>query len=90
MYAGRPRSQQPGVVGLGGPARPADGVLLVYAASDHALDALRSAMIDSLARHGHAVVAITRLRPLPSRDAPREAKREPFGFVDGISQPLMR
>jgi deferrochelatase/peroxidase EfeB len=77
----------------GGPTKGVDGVLLVYAATRLTLRTLRKEMAGALAKHGHQLVILIPLQPIP--DAPtskgrQKAKREPFGFVDGVSQPIMR
>ena len=78
----------------GGPRSEVEGVLLIYAPTQLSLRLLRKEMTAALARHGHAVVMYVPFRALPGRDASVEerhlAKHEPFGFVDGVSQPVIR
>jgi deferrochelatase/peroxidase EfeB len=78
----------------GGPQSHVDGVLLVYAPTRLELRRLRKRMSAALSANGHEVVMFVPLRALPDRDATsderRHAKREPFGFVDGVSQPIIR
>jgi deferrochelatase/peroxidase EfeB len=78
----------------GGPTQPVDGVLLLYAVSETAITDLRQRMETCLTDRGHRSVVDVEFVTLPDKDAPaRErdrAKLEPFGFVDGISQPIIR
>ncbi len=78
----------------GGPGREIDGVLLLYAESPAQLSELRDRMRDGLVRHGHDMVVEVPFVDLPDKDATEEqrrlAKLEPFGFVDGVSQPAIR
>jgi deferrochelatase/peroxidase EfeB len=78
----------------GGPQTSVDGILLIYAASPFTLSRLRKEMSAALSRHGHAVIMKVPFQTLPGRRASAAAKalakREPFGFVDGISQPVIR
>ena len=71
-----------------------DGVLLLYAKSPHELDRLRDLIVAMLHKHGHAVRRIVPFQTLPSTSqTPAEqlrVKSEPFGFLDGISQPVIR
>src|SRR6185436_11144642 len=71
-----------------------DGVLLLYGVSADALQGAQRAVGDELRAHGHRVVVEIPFVDLPERTAsPRDlklSKLEPFGFVDGISQPAIR
>jgi deferrochelatase/peroxidase EfeB len=71
-----------------------DGVLLLYAKSPHQLDQLREQIVAMLHKHGHAVRRLVPFQTLPSSgQTPGEQvriKSEPFGFLDGISQPVIR
>jgi deferrochelatase/peroxidase EfeB len=71
-----------------------DGVLLLYAKSPHELDQLREQVVAMLHKHGHAVrrtIAFQTLRNTGQTSAEQlRLKREPFGFLDGISQPIIR
>jgi deferrochelatase/peroxidase EfeB len=84
----------PGRWNWGGPETPVDGVLLLYAESPAALRKTHQAMDDGLAEHGHQRVVEVPLVDLPEKTASAEqrrlAKLEPFGFVDGVSQPAIR
>jgi deferrochelatase/peroxidase EfeB len=61
-----------------------DGVLLLYAKTPEQLDRLREQAAAMLRKHGHAV-----RRTVPFETLQR-TQHEPFGFVDGISQPVIR
>ena len=69
-------------------------MLLLYAPSDKALVALRDEMRRSLEAHGHNVSAQIRFKALEvdseSGRLKPSSKSEPFGFRDGISQPVIR
>jgi deferrochelatase/peroxidase EfeB len=74
---------------------PLDGVLLLYAPTRLALTRLRrrlTALLSSAS--GHELVFAIPFKTLPGRHASpeqqQEGKTEPFGFADGISQPLIR
>ena len=75
-------------------APPIDGVLLLYAKTPAELASLHDRMADLLQTHGHAIATVVPFRPLAGKEATAEeahaAKCEPFGFVDGISQPVIR
>jgi deferrochelatase/peroxidase EfeB len=78
----------------GGTGQPVDGVLLLYADSQGAMDTLRQNVETSLVGRGHRSVRSIPFVPLPGKDATAHehklAKLEPFGFVDGVSQPIIR
>jgi deferrochelatase/peroxidase EfeB len=78
----------------GGPRKPVDGVLLIYARDGETLEKLRNEMAAALASHSGVEVITIPLQTIPgpadSSSARRKAKHEPFGFVDGVSQPIMR
>jgi deferrochelatase/peroxidase EfeB len=71
-----------------------DGVLLVYGVSSDALARARHEIGELLRRHGHRAVVEVPFVDLPEKTASAEAikraKLEPFGFVDGVSQPAIR
>jgi Dyp-type peroxidase family len=85
---------------------PADAVLLVYGEDESARDALRARLDGLATRHGVRLVREVPLRDLPNQgktkieaDAaasgnaqhnPPRNDPEPFGFADGISQPLIQ
>jgi Dyp-type peroxidase family len=67
----------------GGPETPAiDGLILLYAGTAQLLDERQGALAQQLALAGARAIAV--LDTLERQD------REPFGFHDGISQPLIR
>jgi Dyp-type peroxidase family len=66
----------------GNEARPVDAVFVIHAESEADVKALASAIEDS----SSAVVARVAFEPRAEKG---DVQREPFGFVDGISQPLI-
>lgn len=62
--------------------RTADAMLLLYAASDADVDALAVAQRARAERHGGAVIADER--------SSAWGGHEPFGFADGLSQPVIK
>ena len=78
----------------GKPEDGIDGVLLLYARTADGLEELRRHATTLLQKHGHAVRRTIPFRPLPGADKSQlqrfRVKHEPFGFVDGISQPVIR
>jgi len=71
----------------GGPGTETDAVVLVYAADQAGHDQALGAQLAALAGAGHQVVRQVKLADVPPRG---ELIREPFGFVDGISDPKIR
>lgn len=71
-----------------------DAVLLLYGVTSAALDSARRDVAAQLHGHGHRVVMEIPFVDVPEKTAPvqeiTQAKLEPFGFVDGISQPAIR
>ncbi|MCU1383190.1 MAG: hypothetical protein JWL71_1887 [Acidobacteria bacterium] len=71
-----------------------DGVLLLYGVTSDALERTRRAVGEQLRAHGHRAVMEIPFVDLPDRTATTreitQAKLEPFGFVDGVSQPAIR
>src|SRR5258705_7049472 len=84
----------PGGWEWGGPQVPVDGVLLLYAKTREALAKTRADMEISLSSRRHRIVIEVPFVDLPEKTATdqeiRLAKLEPFGFVDGVSQPAIR
>ena len=78
----------------GKPGEGIDGVLLLYAKTPHELDQLRERTVALLNNYGHFVRRTVPFQSLPSTEqTPAEQlreKSEPFGFLDGISQPVIR
>ncbi len=62
-----------------------DVALLVYGTSPQALAQLQARITQQAAQHGHA-----RLHQIDLKEIPENKKsEEPFGFVDGVSQPVI-
>jgi deferrochelatase/peroxidase EfeB len=78
--------------GAGGNAL--DAVLLLYGVTPDALESARRGIGEQLRAHGHRAVMEIPFVDLPDRTATAQeitqAKLEPFGFVDGVSQPAIR
>ncbi|HEX7758526.1 MAG TPA: hypothetical protein VF459_03435, partial [Caulobacteraceae bacterium] len=71
----------------------ADAVLILLAKDPAALADLTASVRASLAEHGCFEVTAIPMTPQPVRpegDRGYAPKREPFGFADGISQPIIR
>jgi deferrochelatase/peroxidase EfeB len=87
-------ASEPGHWTWGSAGHPVDGLLLLFAASESDLTRLRSELAQGLTTRGHRVVADVHFTTLPEPTASVEekhkAKLEPFGFVDGVSQPAIR
>lgn len=64
---------------------PADALLLVYGVTPFDQEAAEGALLRAATKLGHTVTHSLALTPLFSAPA-----REPFGFADGISQPVIR
>lgn len=77
----------------GGPDNLIDGVLLLYAGSQDVLSSYRQELIAGIEAAGVTVIHEVTPTPLP-RPGPGETAvqtvREPFGFADGISQPIIK
>jgi deferrochelatase/peroxidase EfeB len=71
----------------GGKETAVDAVMLIYAREKGHFDDLVSARIGAAQNAGHTVVYQVRFAPNPPRGKPVV---EPFGFVDGISDPVIR
>lgn len=67
---------------------PVDAVALIYAESAEALQGLGGQLTQEARHFGHEIVQQVRLRPPPADRA--EISREPFGYADGVSQPVIR
>jgi Dyp-type peroxidase family len=71
----------------GGRQNPVHAELLIYAKTPAALQAAEAREASRLEQHGLRPAARVRLKELPPLG---EVVREPFGFVDGISQPAIK
>ncbi len=71
----------------GGDKHPVDAALLLYAPSAEDLQIIIDEEIKILEDQGGKIVKSVPMETLPPRGTPI---REPFGFVDGVSQPIMR
>ena len=69
----------------GGPVHPVDALLVLYDKYDWRLRDRLKAMAAGLGDFGHTVVSTVRHLPLANG-----RMSEPFGFTDGVSQPLVR
>ncbi|MFG1215254.1 hypothetical protein V5F72_10680 [Xanthobacter flavus] len=83
----------------GGPSNEIDAMLLVYAADPATLEAEVAARTTELTAAGGALAHTVTPTPLPTGPAQarenagksaRQLVREPFGFADGISQPIVK
>jgi len=63
-----------------------DGAALLYAKDKEKLEAAAARFVEGLRKFGHGVVLRIPLKCAP----PRVKREEPFGFRDGISQPVIR
>lgn len=77
----------PGEWWWGGPKNKADALLNVYARSDEILEQQIDRHRAQLPRFGIEVIWEILLDKIPAKNTP---VREPFGFTDGISQPIVR
>ncbi len=67
-----------------GADRQHDAALLIYGVSDAAVAALSAKVRASAEAHGHRIAVVLPLRPVPAE------VHEVFGFLDGVSQPVIR
>ncbi|WP_407520397.1 Dyp-type peroxidase [Methylobacterium oryzisoli] len=75
----------------GGPSTTVDAVLLLYADTEATRDAEAASLAAAIAETGGAVIHRVDPGPLPASEGDAvKAVREPFGFVDGVSQPIVR
>ena len=71
----------------GGPDNPADAIIFLYADSPDHLATQEKLCRNALAGCGQVIYRLL-TNPLPRKDG--LPIKEPFGFTDGISQPIMR
>lgn len=71
----------------GGPHCEVDAIVLLYARSKDRLDENVERHRALLDQYGHTPIREIKLSELPAGSEPL---REPFGFIDGISQPIIR
>ncbi len=72
---------------------PTDGALLLYAESAKILTAQRRDVEKTLKTHGGTVlhsITLSALDLTPGSNGRQKSSIEPFGFADGISQPIIR
>jgi deferrochelatase/peroxidase EfeB len=65
----------------------ADAVMLIYAVDHETLSALVETRTEEFAKAGHEITYEIVFEPVPERPHPTI---EPFGFVDGVSDPVIR
>ncbi len=71
----------------GAPERQVDAIVALYGADPSTLAALEDEQRAAAAQFDVAIARELAFKPLPARNEPI---REAFGFVDGISQPVLR
>lgn len=71
----------------GGPKVPVDAALMIYAPDAATLAATIERESEALTKNGGRIIHALPLKELPPRGTPF---RENFGFVDGVSQPVIR
>jgi Dyp-type peroxidase family len=75
----------------GGPGKACDAMLALYAQSEEALSDLIGKHVRKLKDAGCNVMPQINLQPRPDRcSTEQKYSTEPFGFRDGVSQPLLR
>jgi deferrochelatase/peroxidase EfeB len=72
----------------GGPHNESDAILLLYAKESARLDEEVKHSINEIEKYGHRMIHRIALATLPQKGGP--PVREHFGFIDGISQPVVR
>jgi deferrochelatase/peroxidase EfeB len=72
----------------GGPRKEGDVIILLYAKDAAMLDQELKHRIDQIEKYGHRWIHRIAMAVLPEKGG--EPVREPFGFIDGISQPIIR
>ncbi len=71
----------------GSPGKECDAIVVVYADDPGALQTKVASRVTQLHGFGHRDMHYIAMAALPIN---REMLREPFGFIDGISQPIIR
>ena len=71
----------------GGPGNEGDAILMLYAKEPGRLDEDVKHRVAQISKFGHRLIHRVAMATLPQKGDPL---REPFGFIDGISQPVIR
>jgi deferrochelatase/peroxidase EfeB len=72
----------------GGPGRQSDAILMLYAKESERLDEDVKHRTAQMEKYAHRMIHQIAMATLPPQDG--APFREPFGFIDGISQPIIR
>ena len=67
-----------------------DAVILIYTKDPGQQPELAKAEADQIRRYGGDVVMQLKLKDLPGQGQAQHLPKEPFGFLDGISNPIIR